>query len=268
MGQALIVDAATVETTAASTLYAATAGSGSTLTVRNAALTSQVLLTDVWRRAVTTAGQVQITSPKIVPISHGIQFNLPAGTAGYNMPGPPYQVLTPQDNLTMQLSGGATEKVVGLLQSYYSELPGIEMTLKNLSEIEPQTEFVFGWEVDITTSATVGAQNETVVTTTYDGSTANAWYALLGYAVSAPIAAVGIKGIDTSATFIGGPAEATGRNTSRYFADLSMRSGKPCIPMWNAANKGNTFVVGVDAAASTATKVTLILAQMQGSFTP
>jgi hypothetical protein len=107
-----------------------------------------------------------------------------------------------------------------------------------------------------------------VITTTYDASSANANYALLGYTCSVAVGAVGIKGVDTSATFIGGPGEAITKNTADYFLAMSKRSGKPCIPIFNAANKANTFVVGVDSAASTAVKVTLILAQLQESYTP
>jgi hypothetical protein len=267
MGLALITDAAIATTVGAGAFASASAGVGSSLTVRNSQLSSPVALYDMWKEAV-TAGQIQITSPKIVPISHGIQAATGTGVADFLLHGPPYQALTPQDQLTMQLSGGATEAIVGCIQAYYNELPGIEMRLKTPSEIEPVTEFVFGYEVAAVASATPGGQGNTNILTSYDGTTANRWYALLGYITATPVAAVGISGIDTSASFVGGPGDTNPYLTSHYFADLSMRSGKPCIPLFNAANKGNTNVTVVDRIASTTTKVTLVLAELEGSYQP
>ena len=67
-------------------------------------------------------------------------------------------------------------------------------------------------------------QNSTVVTTTVDSSTANIWYAVLGYTVDVAIGCVGISGVDTSATFIGGPGDVTPKFTRNYFRELSERT--------------------------------------------
>lgn len=266
MGAALIVDAAAA-VDPSSTLTAATAGQGSTLTVRNAALSSQVTLIDMWRKG-TTKGVVQLTSPNLVQISHGIQYAGAAGLAPFLMSGPPFQSLVPQDELTLSLTGGASETDLGLIQAYYGDLPGASMTLKMPGDISGQTEYVFGWEVDTTSSATIGDQASTIITNLYDGSTANRWYGVLGYVTDTALAAVGISGVDTSQLFIGGPGQTENFETRSYFADLSNRTGLPCIPLFNAANKGNTNVVTIDSAASTDANVTLVLAQLNSNYTP
>lgn len=267
MGKAIIVDAGVATVGAGPVLTAVTAGSGSTFTVRNTAFTSPITLLDVWRQS-THKGEVLITSPKLVPVSNGIRIQTPAGLADFLMGGPPFQSLTPQDALTISDNGTAADVDMIAIQSYYDDLPGVDMTLKMPGDIEGQTDFVFSWPVAVTTSATAGAQSSTVITTTVDSSTANVWYGVLGYVVDVAVGAVGISGVDTSASFIGGPGDVTPNFTRRYFAALSERTGKPSIPMFNAANKGNTNIVTINNAASLAVNVSLILAQMMPNYQP
>lgn len=267
MGKALIVDAGVATVGAGPVLTAVVAGSGSTFTVRNSTFQANVTLFDMWRQS-GHKGEAQITSPKIVPVSNGIRIQTPTGLADFLLPGPPFQALTPQDLLTVNDNGTAADVDLIAIQSYYDDLPGVSMTLKMPGDIEGQTDYVFGWPVAITTSGTAGNQNSTVVTTTVDSSSANNWYAVLGYTVDVAVGCVGISGVDTSASFIGGPGDIVPRFTSRYFSDLSIRTGKPCIPLWNAANKGNTNIVAINNAASLAVNVTMILAQLNPNYQP
>lgn len=225
------------------------------------------MLTDVWSKGA-AVGRVQITSPKLVPVSNGIRIQTPTGLADFLLPGPPFQGLTPQDNLTVQVDGTASDDYAACLQSYYSDLPGAAPVLKSPGDIPGVTNFVFGWPVAAAASATIGDQEATVITTTVDSSTANRWYAVMGYICDTEVAAVGIQGVDTSQLFIGGPGDTDPVRTRNYFADLSMRTGKPTIPLWNAANKANTSIVVVDNAASTDVNVTLILAELAAGYTP
>lgn len=267
MGAALIVDSGAVTMAEEAALAEVKAGSGSTFTVRNTSFTAGISLIDVWRKAA-AKGQVRITSPKLVPVSNGIRLQAPTGLADFLLPGPPFQGLTPQDQLTVQDFGTAKDIDLVCLQSYYTDLPGVSMTLKMPGDIAGPTSYIFGWPVAAAASATEGDQGSTVITTTVDSSTANLWYAVLGYLVDGEVGAVGIKGVDTSQTFIGGPGDLQPSLTRTYFADLSMRTGKPCIPLFNAANKANTDVIVVDNAASTAVNVTLILAELAPTYQP
>lgn len=267
MGRALIVDAGVATVGAGPVLTAVTAGSGSTFTVRNSTFQAGIYLMDLWRQS-GHKGEAQVTSPKLVPVSNGIRYQTPTGLADFLIPGPPFQTLTPQDLLTVNDNGTAADVDLIAIQSYYDDLPGVSMTLKMPGDIEGVTDFIFGWPVTCTSSGTAGNQNSTVVTTTVDSSTANVWYAMLGYVVDVAVGCVGISGVDTSASFIGGPGDVTPRFSSRYFSDLSIRSGKPCIPLWNAANKGNTNIVLINNAASLAVSVTMVLAQLNASYQP
>ena len=267
MGRALIVDVGVATVGAGPVLTNVVAGQGSSFTVRNSSFTSNIYLLDCWRDSA-HVGRVQITSPKLVPVSNGIRIQTPTGLADFLLPGPPFQALTPQDSLTVQDDGTAADVDAVAIQSYYEDLPGVAMTLKMPGDISGQTDYIFGWPVAVTSSATAGNQNTTVITTTVDSSTASVWYAVLGYMTDIELTAIGLSGIDTSATFIGGPGDANPIRTRTYFADLSMRSGMPCVPLFNAANKANTNIVVADRAASTAANVTLILAQLNANYQP
>jgi hypothetical protein len=264
---ALIVDVGVATVGAGPVLTTVVAGSGSSFTVRNTPLTSGISLLDAWRES-GHVGYFTIVSPKLVPTSNGIRIATPTGLSITSLAGPPYQQLTPQDTLTISDDGTAADVDLVAIQTYYQDLPGVAMTLKSASDISGITDFVFGWPVAVTSSGTAGNQNTTVITTTIDQSTANRWYAVLGYLTDIQLGAVGIQGVDTSATFIGGPGSTTPWFTSRYFEQLSAKTGMPCIPLFNAANKSNTFVVAADHAASVAANVTLILAQLNSTYQP
>lgn len=267
MGRALIVDGGVATVGAGPVLTAVVAGAGSTFTVRNSAFSSRVTLLDTWRQSA-HAGELQITSPKLVPVSNGIRYQTPTGLADFLLPGPPFQTLTPQDVLTVNDNGTAADVDLICIQSYYEDLPGVSMTLKMPGDIAGQTDFVFGWPVAAGSGAAAGDQESNVITTTVDSSTANVWYALLGYVVDAAVGAVGISGIDTSASFIGGPGDINPRFTRNYFAELSERTGMPCVPLFNAANKANTNVVCIDHAADNDINVTLVVAQLNANYQP
>jgi hypothetical protein len=267
MGNALICDVAAATNPGAAGAAAAP-GAGSTFTIRNSALSSNVWLIDLWRKGA-AAGFVRLASPKVVPVAGGINVNGAAGLADFLMYGMPFQALTPQDILAVTISGGGAETDVAVMQSYYQDLPGVSMTLKNSGDILGNTQFVFGWRVATVSPVTPGAQALTAITATQDSSTANAWYALLGYVTDASVALVGLSGVDTSASTIGGPGDATTpKNTSSYFQDLANMSGMPMIPCFNAANKGNTFVVTADSGVSTPANVTLVVAEMNSTWNP
>lgn len=264
---ALVTDCGAVAIGAGPVLTAVPAGAGSTFVVRNAPLSSSVYLIDMWEKSA-AVGQARVASPNLVPVSNGIRIQVPTGLADFLLPRSQQQTLVPQDILTVSALGTAANVNGIALQTYYQNLGPNGMNLFNPGDINGNYEFIFGWPVAAAASATTGAQGLTNITTTVDSSDANKYYAVLGYQTDTAVLAVGISGIDTSQLFCGGPGDTAGYRTNGYFQDLSLEIGMPCIPVWNAANKGNTNIVVVDNAASTAANVTLILAQMNPTWSP
>lgn len=267
MARAIITDCGAVAIGAGPVLTAVPAGKGSTFTVRNAPLTSKVNLLDIWEKSA-AVGQVRVTSPNLVPVTNGIRIQTPTGLADFLFPRDMPQSLVPQDALAVSALGTAANVNGVALQSYYDDLGPNGMRLVSPGDIANAYEYVFGWPVAAAAPANPGDQNGTVITTTVDSSDANKWYALLGYECDVAVLAAGLSGIDTSQLLVGGPGDTSGQRTTRYFMDLCAVTGRPCIPLFNAANKASTNVVVVDNAASTAVNYTMILAQLPASYQP
>jgi hypothetical protein len=264
---ALITDAGVATVAAGPTLTAVVAGQGMTFSVRNSALTDQVLLADTWRKG-THVGRVQLSSSDLMPVANGIRINTPAGLADRLLPKGAYTALTPQDTILVQDIGTAADVDLVAMQSYYTNLPAGGMVLKNPGDIVNNNNYVLGWPVAVTSSATAGNQGTALVTATIDNSEANAWYAVLGIETDVSIGVVGILGVDTSQLLCGLPGNIDAFKQRSAFMDKSVEMGLPCIPCFNSANKAGTFVAAIDNAASTAINATMILARMPNNWTP
>jgi hypothetical protein len=267
MGRALVTDVGTVAIAAGPVITAVPAGVGSTFTVRNFALSSTAGLVDMWFKGA-AAGMVRVRSPKFADNVQGIRVNCALGLNGFMLNRSTPQFLIPQDTLIVELNGTAAAVDGAALQSYYDDLSGASPTLKSPGDIIGSLEWQDTWVVAITTSATAGTINSTPITTTYDVSQANRWYAVLGYVTDTSILACGVTGADLSNLNVMGPGDIAPYRTSSYFVDLSQELGKPAIPCFNTANKGNTGIVAADNAASTTANVTLIVAIMPESWVP
>ena len=258
MGRALVTNVATASDPGA-TITATAAGAGSSLTISNFASTDSANLVHLSRTGA-TAGIIRLRSPKLVDNVQGIRYAT-VGAGNDNLLSlEALQALYAQDTLTLEVTGGAAEYDGGVFTVEYTNLPGGSPTLKMPGDISGITKFVDGIQVNATASATPGAWADTLVNNLYDVFIGNTDYAVLGYVCDAPVSAIALYGTDTSSLRIGGPGLTTPLRTRSYFADLSLKLGRPCIPVFNSANKGNTHVSVADVAASTAVNVTLVCA--------
>jgi hypothetical protein len=266
MGALLVCDAGAVANPGAN-FTSVPAGAGSTFTVRGTSIsTSQRLVSLV--RGGATKGSIRVRSPYLVDNVNGIRAAVAAGIQQSVIPHSTIQQLRAQDTLTVEVTGGAAEDDGALLTTYYDDLAGASPVLKMPGDVIGQAVEMASWEVDAAASATIGAWGATAISALYDNSLANRWYAVLGYAVDTPVLGVALNGADTSNFNIGGPGLVNPYFTRDYFARLSMDLGKPCVPVFNTANKGNTTLQVVDVAASTAVNATLIIAVMPESWAP
>jgi hypothetical protein len=267
MPPALVTDVGVVAIGAGPVITAVPAGAGSTFSVRNFPFTSSAWLLDLAFKG-PHAGMIRVRSPKFADNVQGIRVNVPTGIQGFLLDPASPEFLIPQDTLIVELNGTAADPDGALLQSYYDNLSGAEPVLKMPGDISSQMQWEDSWVVGTTASATIGTILSTPITTTYDVSQANRWYAVLGYVTDVALLGVGVTGADQSFLNVMGPGDTTPFRTRRYFTELSYRTGKPCIPCFNTANKGNTGVVTADTIASTTANVTLIVAIMPALWTP
>lgn len=210
----------------------------------------------------TTVDWARIRSPRLHDANQGLRLWVGTVPRRSMLPWGMNETLYPSDTPTVELDAtGAASN--GILCTYgFSDLPGVQPRLAMWPDIQPRIVHVMGCEVDVTSGAigTWGASS--AINSAFDNFEAGADYALLGYSMSVACLGIALTGKDTGNLKIGGPGASDNYETTNYFINMSNESGRPSIPVIAANNKGSTVLQNVDIAAATATKVTLLLAQL------
>lgn len=207
---------------------------------------------------------VKVYSPRMHDNVQGIRMQ--AGTTK-GLPILPWgqdQPLYPADTPTFKTDATGAGQT-GLMALYeYIDLPGGNQRLATWDDVRPRIDQISGCEVDVNSGAAIGSWGASVALNgTFDNFKANRDYALLGYTVNAACMGIAITGPDTSNYRIGGAGEATHTYTYDTFVEMSMGTGRPCIPIINGNNRASTYVQAIDTAASTAVHVSLTLALLK-----
>lgn len=232
-------------------------------TVAAAVSEGPIYLEQVWAKG-TTTDQVQIFSPRMHDNNVGIRLQVGTTALRRLLPWGLDQILYPADTPTVQTHAtGAAQSGIGVLYEYM-DLPGTNPRLANWADISGRIEQIYGQQVAVTSSATIGSLGTAVaLNAATDNFKANRDYALLGYTVSAACLAVAILGPDTGNYNIGGPGDPDPVATFEFFKKFSIDTGRPTIPIIAANNRAATTVAAVDTAASTAVNVSLTLALLR-----
>jgi len=245
-------------------LTALTVNTGDSFTVPFFDSTQPGYLEQAWAHEA-TVGVFRIRSPKFHDNVQSIRLTVPETAAKPLLPDEADQPLVPMDQLIVELSGGGAETDVGVLAFYITNMAGANQQLASWEQVKPRILNMLTNEVDCTAPATIGNWNAgNALTLTFDQLHITSKYAVLGYEVSAACAAVAISGPDTSQLKCGGPGTLDSRVTRDWFVRQSIQTGRPHIPIINAANKGATSVFTLSASAPAAINVGLILAELSG----
>lgn len=240
--------------------------SGDSLTVRNFNPPDQAYL-EGFTRMGTTAGFIQVQSPLLHDNVQGIRVTPGESPAFFAITPEDPQILQAQDTLTVTISGGAGETDLAILYIYYSNLPGAAARLHLPGDIQGNVKYFKPIRVAVTSSGTVGAWVDTAITTTENLLHANKDYAVLGYSSNTALAAIGIKGTDTSNFRTCGPGATLEFATTDFFVNMSGLTGRPHIPVFNSANAPSTFVSVCAATASVAAVVELMCVELVNNLT-
>jgi hypothetical protein len=255
------VDTVLAQVTNSAALTNVTFAAGDSLTVRGFDSPAHCYLDDI----IVKGGQVttaRLTSPNLHDSTRGITVLTSQAPSERTLPRYVTQSMRSQDNLVFQGNSGAANSSVFALQLYYEGSDGNSARLAHLGDLAGLVVNIKPLEIDCATSATIGQWADTSITVTDNLLSANADYALLGLVVDTAVGVVAIKGQDTGNLRIGVPGSALSFVTSEYFVEKSNDTGRPYIPIINAANANNTVISVADNAASTAVKVQLILAEL------
>lgn len=249
---------------------------GNSLTIRSAPVDSKIWLIDAWAFN-QVAGVLRVRSPRLHDNVQGIRMRVAAansdslypniGDGGFN------QFLIAQDTLTVEQTGSAVGGQIesGSLLLYYENLPGVGARLIDIPTLDKAGINIIGQEVSITTGTTVAYTGQVTITQngTIDNFKANTDYALLGVMVDTRVATIRIQGVDVGNLGIGIPGEPTQRHVyQNFFERLSISTGKPCIPVFNSANKTGILVDALGNQAGITTVATFYFVELQPNVVP
>lgn len=244
-------------------LTAATMDTGDSNTVRSFPFgTSPAYIDNLWAFGA-TAGAIRVRSPRLHDVSQGVRLRYSASNPAPLLPDYARQLLLPQDVLIMEQSGGGAEVDMFTALAIYEDLPGVQAQLSTWDQISPRVKNLAGVECNLTTSATAGQYGGgQALNANFDTLKRNVSYAVLGYTLDTPCCTLGIQGPDLGNLRVGGPGSTRHELTSGWFCDLSVREGKPMIPVINSANIANTIVDVATPATAAAINVTFMLAEL------
>lgn len=261
----LCIDTVLAQVTNSAALTGVTVAQGDTLTVRSFPSSAKAFVEQI----ISKGGQsvtTRLLSPQLHDNVRGLTFTSAQAPTQFDLPQEVGQPLTSNDTLILQGNSGAANSSVFGLVNYYTDLKGASARLHSWGDISGLIKSIKPLEVDCTTSATIGQWSDTLITATENLLHANTDYAVLGYQCDVAVGLVGIKGADTSNYRICGPGSVLQDTTTDFFTEMGDRHNVPHIPVFNAANAGSTFVSTADNAASTAVKVSLILAELSSTL--
>lgn len=221
--------------------------SGDTLAVRNTPEGNPIHLVQMWADN-QAAGFLRVRSALLHDNVIGITAGIFASEVYPLLPDGMNQSLKPQDLLIVEQNGSATAGDIesGSLLVYYDNLPGADARLATWDQVKGRIESYMLVTNTISTGTAGGYSGEEAINAEVDQWKANRDYALLGYLNGAEACTIGWRGPDTSNLRVGGPGNDTNRNLTRtWFAQQSVASGLPCIPIINAANKAATLIDAV-----------------------
>lgn len=243
--------------------HVANVNSGDTLTVRSVASSSYVGLEHIFFQGA-TEGFLQITSPRLHDNVRGLRFESSETPTGLLLPHEITQPMFPQDQLAVTIAGGTAETDCAGIQIGYDDLPGTAARLHSPGDILGNIAQL-KWVTVANTPATAGVWSDVVITTTENLLEANRDYAVLGGIVDVASAAFGIKGAETGNLRVCIPGVLRSNDTSDWFLRQSRLSGRPRIPVFNAANRFAVFATLLQAG-TTATNVQLLLALLTNNL--
>lgn len=231
------------------TFTAVTVASGNSLTVRSGPIDSKISLLTAWSQQ-QAAGNVRIRSPRLHDNVQGIRLFSPADEIYPLVPVGYTQSLISQDTLTVEITGSAVAGQIetACLLVAYEDLPGVAGRFIDTAELSSRLKSIVTVENTLTMGITGGYSGERAINSQFDLLKANTDYALMGYLVSASVAVVRWRGVDTGNLGVGGPGHSRNKFlTSRWFVDMSDALGAPWIPVFNSANRAGILI---DAATN------------------
>ncbi len=233
-------------TNPSTTFTALTPSTGQSFTVRGTDVSKGTWLIGSWAFNA-SAGELRIRSPRLHDFFSGIRNRVTAAFSAPLVPGHSTasyaQRLYAQDNLTVELTGGAAEIDTATLLIAYDDLGGIAGRFIDVPTLKKIGLNLVTAEVTVTAVVTGNYGGAVAINSSIDNLIANTDYAVLGGMSDTRGDTVGMTSVDFGNIRLGFPAEPTLRDeTQNWFEKLSMMFNAPYIPVFNSANKTQTTI--------------------------
>jgi hypothetical protein len=206
---------------------------------------------------------VSVRSPRMHDNNQGIRMITTPNSDDQLLPWGLNQIMYSGDTPTVTIdeTAAATGAIAALIS--YDDLPGANPRLAMWPDVQSRIKNICGQEVDLGAIGAIGNYSAGVaINATFDNFQAGSDYALLGYWTAASVLAIAVAGQDTGNLKVGGPGVTDPKVTRDWFITMSVETGKPCIPIIAANNKGSTLVYQTDSSAHAAQHVGLVLAEL------
>lgn len=249
-------------TTSALGLTNATTATGDSLSIRSFDSPASARLVSIGLQGSGTR-QIRLTSPRMHDNVTGITAQLVESPAEFLLPLEVGEPMYSSDTLVAQMDAAASSDTVATLLNYYTDVQGIDSNLMTWAQVKQAMVRLKVMEVAVTTSATIGAWTDTVITTTENQLKADYSYALLGFETSNALACMGIKGPSTGNLRICSPGATSTLDLTEYFIAMGERHNLPFIPVFKANDRQSTYISAAANAASVAANVYAIMAQLK-----
>jgi len=247
-------------TAAATGGTAATALSGSSLTMRNG--TGGIDVIQLWGLNQAASGYQEVKWGSAHDMVRGYRFDqgtepLLAMPRGLGMP------INPNETITATIAGAGTAGDVDTLCALikYGNVPGMNTNAISRSQLVKRTRKMTTVRVSVL-SAAAGFKVEGL---TDDSNLliARKNYAVCGMNVNVNVAALVLQGSFTGNAYLGMPGFANNDFGNEFFAALSaMHGDEACVPVLNADDKNNINIGFISDENATTALITLTLAEL------
>jgi len=259
-------------TNPSTTLTTVTASGSPSFTIRGTDTSKPAWLLSTWAFNA-TAGAMRFTSPRLHDQVQGYRWQIPAAAVQPKFAGPINvawsNMLYAQDNITAQISGGASEIDVLAMLVAYQDLAGVAGRFIDVPTLKSAGINGLTNEVTITGGTAGLWAGAVAINSSFDTLIANTDYAILGGISNTRGCAIGITGVDTGNLRVGFPAEPSIQmETNNWFVMLSNAFGFPCIPVINSANKAAINIDALTNGAGGTYIVDLNLVQLKPNSVP
>lgn len=237
---------------------------GDSLTIRNAPGSKDIRLLSFWGQN-QVAGALRVRSANMSDNVNGLRSQITVANTSPRLPLGYSEPMTMLDTLIAEQSGSAVGGQIesGSLLMFYDQVPNMGAGWLDSAGFAAKAVRAVTVRTVHAPGAGGGYTGGVAINSSDDNAKNGKNYAVMGYNVSAQCCSVALRSIDTGNLRQGGPGLVGVPDlTGNWFLRLARVFNRPCIPVFNWANKAATTADVVQDQAAAAVTVQWFLAEL------